>query len=562
MRPQLQRKENSEVAELEANSRLEPDIGVGILSSVNSQENSTEQSSAAARNANELQRLNHHCSAHPDSTSHAPTLPHNEGIGTREISPLMGLLSKINSASSKLLERYGLFLALLAAFLTPIRLSFTLFPLVALILLWVAAGRLTKHSIRAAPAGALLLGLIAFLAVVSVFGLDPLASLGRLSSIAIYTLALFVISNSFSPNSAIKIGLALVAGQSLTSFYTLLETGVPHIPQAFLGDVTESGQLAITVFIALGILLTVLQTNSHASESNQLKIPSPTTLTTATAVIVLATVGGFSHYYVGQLSYFGIISLLLLGIVVSLQLCKVHKLMRDNSHPQAMIYFLVTVAIPILSVALVLNLKRGPWLGVTVGLFIFLWCFKRRLAPILLLSVLAIATLITPIRDRLSQSTEHFFISGGRSVIWQIGGEMALRYPLGIGYRNSPILQKFSPEIPAQLRHFHNNLINITAEGGWLALVIFLLWIAVVMRQTFSQDRSSTYAPLIYALGCGFVAWQVAGLFEYNFGDSEVYIVMLFALGILSVLTRSDGFKKSKSATTVTQPFLSRHSID
>jgi O-antigen ligase len=113
--------------------------------------------------------------------------------------------------------------------------------------------------------------------------------------------------------------------------------------------------------------------------------------------------------------------------------------------------------------------------------------------------------------------------------MWKIGTELISEYPLGIGYHNSGVLRRFSLEIPQELKHFHNNLINIAAESGLLTAAIFMWFIIAVVRGGMSAPRTS----IRVGIACAFISWQAAGLVEYNFGDSEVMIVAWILLGVL-----------------------------
>jgi hypothetical protein len=72
---------------------------------------------------------------------------------------------------------------------------------------------------------------------------------------------------------------------------------------------------------------------------------------------------------------------------------------------------------------------------------------------------------------------------------------------------------------------------------------VYLWWIINLLRLAFrnaSKDRG-IITDLTIAIGCGLLASQVAGLVEYNFGDSEVrYLVFLYcgALGALAAAAR------------------------
>jgi O-antigen ligase len=164
-----------------------------------------------------------------------------------------------------------------------------------------------------------------------------------------------------------------------------------------------------------------------------------------------------------------------------------------------------------------------------MGMAVFCLFFARRFLMVVIVGITIAAVSVPPIRERLAVSYDHFTISGGRSTIWRIGGELISQYPLGIGYHNSGIMRKFSLEIPPELKHFHNNLINIAAESGILTAAIFCWFIIAVIRASFKRPLVAFHV----AIGCAFLSWQTAGIVEYNFGDSEVMIIVWMLLGLL-----------------------------
>jgi O-antigen ligase len=202
---------------------------------------------------------------------------------------------------------------------------------------------------------------------------------------------------------------------------------------------------------------------------------------------------------------------------------------RNKSSEVSKLVILLTLELSILVCALIVNLKRGPWFGVLIGASVFLFLYARRAVLALLAVVFLVASTITPVQQRLRDSYNHFTISGGRSTIWRIGAELTTEYPLGIGYHNSGILRQFAPEVPVELKHFHSNLLNITAETGWLGGAIFIWLLVAILRPCF-RDRS---APLYVAIGCAIISWQTAGLVEYNFGDSEITIIVWALVGLV-----------------------------
>jgi len=194
---------------------------------------------------------------------------------------------------------------------------------------------------------------------------------------------------------------------------------------------------------------------------------------------------------------------------------------------------LILIALPFMVSALLVNLKRGPWCGVLVGVSCLATLYARRLVLLVIFLAVTLVICLEPIRDRLLASYDHFTIEGGRSTIWKIGVELTSEYPLGIGYHNSGILREFAPKIPPELKHFHSNFLNIAAEMGWLGALVFIWFLYEVVKLSFLGVKGDKLAPLYAAIGSGIVSWQVAGLVEYNFGDSEVTILVWILIGLL-----------------------------
>jgi O-antigen ligase len=80
--------------------------------------------------------------------------------------------------------------------------------------------------------------------------------------------------------------------------------------------------------------------------------------------------------------------------------------------------------------------------------------------------------------------------------------------------------------------HLHNVPIQIAAERGLPALAAWLWFIVVALRDLWRQVRARV-APAVAGAGlAAVIAMLAAGMFEYNFGDSE--FLMLF-LGLITL---------------------------
>ena len=76
--------------------------------------------------------------------------------------------------------------------------------------------------------------------------------------------------------------------------------------------------------------------------------------------------------------------------------------------------------------------------------------------------------------------------------------------------------------------HLHNVPVQIAAERGLPALAAWL-WFIVILARDFIRQRRTAAIPFLPNAGLACLAAMIAaGMFEYNFGDSE--FLMLFLL--------------------------------
>ncbi len=205
--------------------------------------------------------------------------------------------------------------------------------------------------------------------------------------------------------------------------------------------------------------------------------------------------------------------------------------------------------LPAVLVALVLTLSRNAWVGACAGIgTLFLLRDLRsvfRMAALLPVALgLFIAFAPSAVTDRFysavslkeaygdsitSTSTVHsnrdriaMIKSGIRIVkdnpLTGVGPDMVIQvYP---GYREPTAVNQRNS-------HLHNVPLQIAAERGLPALAIWLWFVAVLLRDFFRLRKTSSL-PSIAAAGLAcVVAMLSAGMFEYNFGDSEFLMLFL-----------------------------------
>lgn len=193
--------------------------------------------------------------------------------------------------------------------------------------------------------------------------------------------------------------------------------------------------------------------------------------------------------------------------------------------------------------ALGLTYVRNAWLGLAVAIVV-LTAWSRRLwlvVPVVLGVLLALAG-PTPLRTRmLSIVNPEDETMRERLYFWDAGRRMIEDAPLlGLGpggvHRAYPVYKHPDARKP-RTGHLHNNLIQIGAEHGLLGLAAWLwIWIAFFaeagrIHAALPPGRADDRA-LVAGSIAAVAAFLVAGLFEYNFGDSEVidllWVVMAF----------------------------------
>jgi O-antigen ligase len=192
---------------------------------------------------------------------------------------------------------------------------------------------------------------------------------------------------------------------------------------------------------------------------------------------------------------------------------------------------------------LILTQTRNAWLGTLSGLFVLLWVYRIRwlVAGVVLLVVVFLA-LPSGFKERFYSSFDPTDTTTRiRLELLLTGKNIILAHPwTGLG--PSMVSRHYddyngTDEFPTWIyQHLHNNFLHITAEMGVITL---LIWVALWGRLLwdflgFARDQGSNrFSSCVAMSGVGVLAaFLSAGLFEYNFGDSEILILLLFLITI------------------------------
>ena len=201
------------------------------------------------------------------------------------------------------------------------------------------------------------------------------------------------------------------------------------------------------------------------------------------------------------------------------------------------------LVMPALIAALAATLSRNAWVGACAGIGLLLLIRDFRFVALLpVVAAVFIAVAPTQLTERFyssfrislfhqdSAATEASVLSNrDRLAMIRSGLRIIKDNPLtGVGPDTVRMVypQYRDPQAVQQLNsHLHNVPLQIAAERGIPALLLWL-WFMVALLRDFVRRRATTVPSVAMAALACTVALLAAGLFEYNFGDSEV--VMLF----------------------------------
>lgn len=188
--------------------------------------------------------------------------------------------------------------------------------------------------------------------------------------------------------------------------------------------------------------------------------------------------------------------------------------------------------------ALLFTFTRSVWLGWIVALAVLLALkWPKALAWAIPVAILAISFAPLQFFSRVISSFDVKQSSNlDRIRMAEAGIEIIKDYPvLGVGPANVkeiyPLYRK--QDAPRfRIPHLHNNLIQLWAERGVLALVAYIILQWLFLRECARAwgGPATKFAEVGVVVAVGLAS---AGMFEFNFGDTEVFWVMLDVFAIV-----------------------------
>jgi putative inorganic carbon (hco3(-)) transporter len=201
------------------------------------------------------------------------------------------------------------------------------------------------------------------------------------------------------------------------------------------------------------------------------------------------------------------------------------------------------------ALALALTLVRGAWVGVAFGVAVLAGTVRRQallFAGVLLLAALVLAVpgvlhRVVTIGDVTDPSVRE------RLAMWSAGLTLVREHPIaGVGPGQvKQLYGQYAPSFAVRRHtsHLHDTPLQIAVERGLVGLALWLWIFGAFFVRTARIWRTlpaGAVAERALVAGCmaAVAAFLVAGLFEYNFGDTEVLLVALSVMALPFVIER------------------------
>jgi O-antigen ligase len=221
-------------------------------------------------------------------------------------------------------------------------------------------------------------------------------------------------------------------------------------------------------------------------------------------------------------------------------------------------------SVTIFVVCLIFTLTRQAWFGFLIGLVFLLFAWRKKLFLIFSASFLAVTLVFSSQIDDRIQNLVSGEADPGNSFIWNIkyrfrgmvsgkdstftmrkalwrgGWEIFKDHPLtGCGFSCVDIVGNQYPDptgLVKRLRGMHSNFVQLAVDTGILGLSAWVgIWCCfffLLYRRAKALKGDSHERAVILGSAAGVIAFLAGGIFESNFYDSEVVMVLYFIMAL------------------------------
>jgi O-Antigen ligase/PDZ domain len=440
--------------------------------------------------------------------------------------------------------------------------------------LWLARFAVRPRSrLHKTPIDYFVLGFFILTGVSSFLSYEPMVSIGKLRAASLFTIIYLFAENVPSPRVARLLALTLICACMVNVIYTAGERlvgravkvhGVSENSPLYKAGIRDGDTLLevdkqklsdpqelVNALLRPEKKPAAVLTYRHELQP-VFKIPRGSVLPGSNPLEQLGLrswsrgrdwrASGFFGQFVTYAEVLQLVMALTVGLFVSLSL------------KRSWIGAFLIVALVGFGFALLLTVTRASWLGCIIStlIILLLGVGKRSL---IIIGVLAIPLIIAGLVvlqqkrnvgfiDQADQSTTW------RETVWHEGFHLLVSKPrhllLGVGmdsikghWREWGLFD--GGRIP--LGHMHSNILQIALERGVPALILWLSFLFIYARTLWRSIRSDARLVwmdrgiLLGALG-GLAGFITSGLVHYNWGDSEVVMVLYMIMGLSLAIHR------------------------
>lgn len=214
------------------------------------------------------------------------------------------------------------------------------------------------------------------------------------------------------------------------------------------------------------------------------------------------------------------------------------------------------LSILIILIAIIFSYGRAVWVGLIGGLILMAILRNKRLllsivAGIIVCSIFILIFPSSHFTHRVVGTLKSRNPVGNRIEFWEGSLRIIRDYPItGLGWEGFRFAYpRYKSAKGRQLVcHAHNNFVDVAVDSGFLGLGIFL-WLLITIYKVgfhiFKELEDGYFKGIAWGFLGSLTAFLIAGLTQYNFGDSEVVMLFYFLLAMVMVIPRIGKSNKS-----------------
>jgi O-antigen ligase len=230
------------------------------------------------------------------------------------------------------------------------------------------------------------------------------------------------------------------------------------------------------------------------------------------------------------------------GFIMIMLLILIAKVVWQRGTKHQWAYLLLIV---IFFTVIIKTLTRSSWIGLFCGILVLTFLHSRKLFSATVLILIIAGVIASPFLPKTISNRFKSIIdlndttNKERIYMARIALNIFKEHPiLGIGpgtlQQNLPNYVSDGIDKNWNIPHLHSNVLQNLAEKGLLGLIAWVLIYIKWLLDSCIAFYKKQFNDLGLAAGsiAAVIAFLITGLFEYNFGDSEILMIILFIMAL------------------------------